>query len=321
MSYKSLCDSRRLNYDVGGSQVTISSQLVNSILGIFRRRPACYLLAAAVLLCVSLPAGAQDLPLQTASAEVIAPGTIRTEVGFDFLQDVTFPLSGLNGDLTNIGVVTTRIGIGKIVEIQVQGMVQEFLSIKQQGASFVPLTLPSPNSTSDVGDFSLWTKILLFGEQGRRPAIATRFGFQMPNTNQARGIGNNATNIFSEVIIEKYFGKLDVFGDAGLAILTSPNALFSQNDELLYGLAFRYPLNHRVSLLGEVAGRYSDRKIVPALEGTESRGQARLGAQISAGGLVWDFAGIGGLTKNDPHTGFTFGVSKDFQLFDRTRLP
>jgi Putative MetA-pathway of phenol degradation len=263
---------------------------------------------------------AQDRPLQTSDAEVVAPGSMRAEVGFDFLQDVTFPLSGLSGDMTNISAVNIRTGIGKIVEIQVQGMIQEFLSIKQQGASFVTLNLPNSNSTHDIGDFSLFTKILLLDEEGRRPAVAFRFGFEMPNTNQTKGIGNNATNIFSEVILEKHFGKLTAFGDLGIAVLTSPNTLYSQNDELMYGAAFRYGLTKRASLVGEVAGLYSPRKITPALFGTESRGQGRLGVQIMAGGLIWDFAGIAGLTKNDPRTGFTFGVSKEIQLFNRSRV-
>lgn len=278
------------------------------------------LLALAAFLGAALPAPAQDLPLQTADAEVMTPGTVRAQVGFDFLQDVSFPLSGLSGDLTNLGVVNIRTGIGKIVEIQVQGMIQEFLSIKQQGASFVPLDLPGNNSTNDIGDFSLYTKILLVGEGERTPELAFRFGFEMPNSNQARGIGNNATNIFAEGIAEKHFGKLAVFGDLGIGILTSPNALFSQNDELLYGAAFHYTFNKRVALVGEVAGRYTPRKIIPSLFGTESRGQGRLGVQINAGGMTWDFAGIAGLDKYDPRTGFTFGVSKDIQLFDRTKM-
>jgi hypothetical protein len=277
-------------------------------------------LALITFLITSGSVAAQDRPLQTSDAEVIAPGTMRAEVGFDFLQDVTFPLSGLRGDVTSVSAVDLRTGIGKIVEIQVQGTIQEFLSIKQQGASFITLNLPSSNSTHDIGDFSLWTKILLLSEEGRRPAVAFRFGFQMPNSNQTKGIGNNATNIYSEVILEKHFGKLTAFGDLGIAILTSPNALFSQNDELIYGAAFRYSLNKRASLVGEVAGLYTPRTITPALLGTESRGQGRLGVQIMAGGLIWDFAAIAGLTKNDPHTGFTFGVSKDIQLFNRTKV-
>jgi len=270
------------------------------------------------LLCAAYPVSAQDRPLQTSDAEVVAPGTMRAQIGFDFLQDVTFPLSGLNGDVTNVSAINVRTGIGKIVEIQVQGMIQEFLSIKHQGTSFVTLDLPNSNSTHDIGDFSVWTKILLLSEQSRRPAIAFRFGFQMPNSNQARGIGINNINIYSEAILEKHFGKLTVFGDLGIAILTSPNTLYSQNDELIYGGAFRYRLTQRASLVGEVAGLYTPRKITPALVGTESRGQGRLGVQIMAGWLIWDFAGIDGLTKNDPRTGFTFGVSKDIQLFNRS---
>lgn len=277
-------------------------------------------MALVALLLAALPSAAQDRPLQTSDAEVIAPGTIRAEVGFDFLQDQTFPLSGLTGDLFDAGVINVRMGVGKIVEIQVQGMVQDFLSIKSQGASFVPLSLPSPTSTSDIGDFSLWTKIQLLSEQGRRPAFGMRFGYEMPNTNQARGIGTNSTNVFGEAIVEKHFGSLAVFGNAGLGILTSPNALFSQNDELIYGLAFRYPFGKRINLVGEVAGRYTPRKINAGLVGTESQGQARLGMQIMASGLTWDFAGIGGLTKNDPRSGFTFGVSKDIKIFDRGRF-
>jgi Putative MetA-pathway of phenol degradation len=284
----------------------------------FRHRFCVLLLLS--LLMVARPSAAQDRPLQTSDAEVVAPGTMRAEVGFDFLQDVTFPLSGLRGDMTNVSAVDIRTGIGKIVEIQVQGMIQEFLSIKEQGASFVTLNLPSSDSTHDIGDFSLWTKILLLSEEGHRPAVAFRFGFQMPNSNQTKGIGNNATNIYSEAIFEKHFGKLTAFGDLGIAILTSPNASYSQNDELMYGAAFRYSLNKRASFVGEVAGLYTPRKITPALLGTESRGQGRLGVQIMAGGLMWDFAAIAGLTKNDPHTGFTFGVSKDIQLFNRTKV-
>lgn len=277
-------------------------------------------IALATILMTANSAAAQDRPLQTADAEVVAPGSIRAEVGFDFLQDVTFPLSGLNGDMTNVSAVNIRTGIGKIVEIQVQGMIQEFLSIKQQGASFVTLDLPNSNSTHDIGDFSLWTKILLLSEEGRRPAVAFRFGFEMPNSNQTKGIGNNATNIYSEAILERHFGRITAFGDLGIAILTSPNALYSQNDELMYGAAFRYAFNKRASLVGEVAGMYSPRKLTPALFGTESRGEGRLGVQIMAGGMIWDFAGIAGLTKNDPRTGFTFGVSKEIRLFDRTKI-
>ncbi len=272
------------------------------------------------LYLLSLPAAAQNRPLRTADAEIVPPGTMRAQVGFDFLQDVDFPLSGLSGDLTSVAVINIRSGVGKIIEIQMYGAAQQFLDIKKQGASFVPLNLTGTRSTRDTGDFTFATKIRVLAEAARRPALAFRFGYQMPNSNQSRGIGANTTNIFAEVIAQKHFGRLNVFGNLGLIILTAPNAFYTQNDVLSFGAAFTFPLHQRVNLVGEVAGRHSTRKIDVNLIGTESRSQARLGVQIFAGGFWWDFAGIAGLTSRDPRSGFTFGISKDIRLFESSRF-
>jgi hypothetical protein len=275
----------------------------------------CSVILLVGFLFVSISLSAQDRPLQTPDTEIVAPGTVRASTGFDFLQDQKIPFSGLQGDLTSVGVMDLRLGVGKIVEVQLQGAAKNFLSIKEQGASFTTLNLPSSNSTSDTGDFSLWTKVRIMGEGKRRPAVAFRFGFELPNSNQARGIGTNTTNVFAMVILEKHIGKLKLFGDVGIAILQSPLQLFSQNDETLYGVAFSYPIFPRVDVVGEVSGRQSARKISNDLVGTESGGQARLGVQILAGGFHWDVAGIAGLYHSDARSGFTFGVSRDISLF------
>src|SRR5215813_9201154 len=277
------------------------------------------LLVVAAVLCTSLRA--QDRPLKTADAETVPAGTVRTEVGFDFLQDVGFPLSGLRGDETSVGVMGLRMGVGKIAEIEVDGSLQNFLDVKSRGTSFVPnLQLTGTNSTHDTGDFTVATKVRILKNEGKRPGLAFKFGFVMPNSNQARGIGTNATNVFALVALEEQIRKLSVFGNLGLEILEAPNALFSQNDVLIYGGAFKYPIHRRVNIVGEVNGLYSSRTINDALVGTQSTGQARLGLQIMAGGFTWDLAGIRGLNKYDARSGFTFGLSKDFRLFDYNRV-
>jgi hypothetical protein len=275
------------------------------------------LAAALCLLCALFGPGlaAQTRPLQTPDAETVPPGTLRAQVGFDFLQGADFPLTGLSGDLSSVGVTDLRLGVGRVVEIELQGAVQNFLQVKREVAAPITPELTGPDSTHDYGDFSLWTKVRILGEGGKRPAVAFRFGYEMPNSKQNRGIGTNSTNVFAEVILEKHLRQLKVFGDLGLGILQSPNAKFSQNDVLLYGGAFLYPLHRRINLAGEVAGRYSSRTITPALFGTESHSQARLGFQVFAGGFQWDVAAIGGLAEHDPSTGFTFGVSRDIRLF------
>lgn len=269
-----------------------------------------------VVLLVSLPLSAQNRPLRTVDAETVPAGTMRVQVGFDFLQDVDFPLSGLSGDMTSVGVLQIRMGVGKIAEVQLEGAVHHFLNVKNQVGAFVTPVLTGPNSTHDVGDFSLATKIRLLTETKTRPAVAFRFGFQMPNSNQARGMGSNTSNVFAEFILQKHFGKLNLMGNAGVNIMQAPAALFTQNDVLTFGAGFSYAAHRRMNVVGEVAGHQNTRKPSLNLVGTESRSQGRFGLQILAGGFQWDVAGIAGISKSSPRAGFTFGISRDFRWFD-----
>jgi len=279
------------------------------------------LLALAATLSCAASVFAQDRPLRTTDVETVPAGDVRAEIGFDFLQDVGFPLSGLRGDETSIGVLNVRMGISKIAEIEVEGAIQNFLDVKSQSTSFVPdLSLTGVNSTHDTGDFTLSTKIRFLKPSGKKPGLAFRFGFIMPNSNQARGIGTNTTNVFALIALEEQIQKLKLMGDLGIEILEAPNALFTQNDVLLYGAGFSYPVHKRVNIVGEVNGLYSARTINNALIGTQSTGQGRFGLQISAGGFTWDLAGIRGIHKYDPRSGFTFGVTKEFHLFDYNRI-
>lgn len=275
-----------------------------------------FLLFAALMTAISLPALAQQRPLVTEDVEIVKPGTVRFEFGFDFLQDKNFTLSGLNGDLTRFGVVSATFGLAPNVEFETGGVIQNFLSINRQyRASAVPLQLSqATNSTHDTGDFYLATKIKLRPETRRMPGVGFRFGVEMPNSNQSRGIGLNQMNLFATTLVGKNFGKrFRAVGNLGLGILTAPIDQFTQNDVLLYGLAVSYLYNNRLTLVGEVNGRYNTRSQAPL--GTESDGAARLGARIRAAGLVWDIAGIKGIHSNSAKSGISFGVSYETNLF------
>jgi hypothetical protein len=106
---------------------------------------------------------------------------VRTQVGFDFLQNETFPLSGLTGDLTSLRDLDLRLGVGQSVEVELQGAIQQYLTIQSETTSNITLQLPISTSTNDTGDYSLWIKVHIAGERGHRPALAFRFGFQLPN--------------------------------------------------------------------------------------------------------------------------------------------
>ena len=271
-------------------------------------------LALAMGLTLSFRAYAQQRPLITEDVDIIPPGSLRIEAGIDFLQNAKFPVSGLTGDLTRAGVIGINIGLAPNVEVQIEGVGQNYLSINSQGRSAIPLDLaPGANSTRDVGDFTLWTKIKLRNESTHLPSVGFRFGVQLPNSNQARGIGLNQTNAYGQILFGKKFGhdaRVNTFGNLGIGILAAPTAQFTQNDVLTYGLAGIVRLNKQFSVAGEVNGRVNTRPGGGPL-GTESQGEARLGMQIRASGLRFDFAGIKGLTKLSPRSGITVGVTYD----------
>ena len=271
----------------------------------------------AVILLVfatAIVADAQQRPLLTDDVDITPQGSIDLGVGVDFLQNAKFPLSGLKGDLTRVGDIRLRTGFAPNVELQVEGVLQNFLAINSQGPSAIPLTVTG-NSTSDFDDFTVSAKIKLLNETKNLPAVGFKFGFQMPNTDQARGIGTNQINIFSKLLLQKKFGKrqgrdpmVNIYGNIGLGIMNAPLANFTQNDVLLYGLAGVFRLSRRINIVSEVNGRLNTRSGDAPL-GTESVGQFRVGGQIKASGLRFDTAAVFGLTKHSPRTGVIFGVT------------
>ncbi|MEW6737528.1 MAG: hypothetical protein AB1489_39970 [Acidobacteriota bacterium] len=262
-----------------------------------------------------IPVQAQQRPLLTEDVDIIEPGTVRAQFGVEFLQRQRFGLSGLEGDLSRIGVIGLSFGLAPNVEFEVEGVMQQYLSIDRFGNSRIPLNLsPGDLTTNDVGDFMLAAKFKLRNETERLPALGFRFGVQLPNTNQAKGLGTNQTNFFATILVGKHLlsKRLNLFGNLGVGILTAPLERFSQNDVLLYGLAGIYKVNDRLNLVGEVSGRHSTR--TPQV-GTEDISQTRFGVQLFAAGLRWDLAGVKGLSKFSPRSGVVFGITKDFKAF------
>ena len=268
----------------------------------------------ALLMCSVITAVAQQRPLITEDVDIIPPGSIRIEAGIDFMQGAKYTVSGIRGDLTRVGVVGVTFGMSPNVEFQIEGVAQNYVSINSRGPSTIPLDIaPGANSTNDIGDFRLAAKFKLRNETRRGPSLGFRFGVELPNSNQARGIGLNQTNAFGSILIGKKFGqdgRFNTFGNLGIAILTAPTELFTQNDVLTYGMAGIFRVNQRFSIAGEVNGRANTRP-GNGPPGTESQAEARLGMQVRASGLRFDFAGIKGLTNFSPNSGFTIGVTYD----------
>ena len=267
-----------------------------------------------LLLATAYVSLAQQRPLLTDDVDITPPGALDLSIGVDFYQNAKFPLSGIKGDYTRVGDIRVRTGFASNVEFQIEGSLQNYVAINSRTASPIPLNIRG-NSTNDFDDFTISAKVKLRAETSHLPALGFKFGFQMPNTDQARGIGTNQINIFSKVLVQKKFGsvvgntaRFNAYGNLGIAIMTAPLERFTQNDLFLYGLAGIYRLTDNVNVLGEINGRQNTRHGAAPL-GTESTGQFRIGTQIKASGLRFDAAAAFGLTKFSPRTGLIFGLT------------
>ncbi len=131
---------------------------------------------------------AQQRPLLTDDVDITPPGAFEIGAGVDFFQKAKFSLSGINGDQTRVGDIRVRTGFASNVEIQLEGALQTYVAINSRGHSSIPLNITG-NSTNDFDDFVMSAKIKLRNETKVLPALGFKFGFQMPNTDQAAASG------------------------------------------------------------------------------------------------------------------------------------
>jgi hypothetical protein len=265
-----------------------------------------------MFILAAAPAWAQQRPLRTDDAELLELGRIRAEFGMEFLQNQRFSLSGLEGDLSRLGVMGIQVGVGQYAEFQISGVLQDYLSISKRSAALRPPDAQG-TSTQDFGDIVLATKLKLASEKGMRPALAFKFGVQLPNSSQTKGLGTDETQFYSGILAAKSIGRARLMGNLGLAILGNPVGA-GQADLLTYGAGIIVPLNPRLNLVGEINGREAtaQEKI-----GNESQGQARFGIQLRAAGLRWEAAGLAGLRSLDPDHGVVFGIAYEFKAFQK----
>jgi hypothetical protein len=273
------------------------------------------LVAFAWLSLVS-PVGAQQRPLLTEDPEPIGAGRVLIEGGFDYSHNQHYPVSGLVGDLWRIPTIGLSIGISSIAEIQFDGGPFNHLSITSTdpNAPLANILTLSGDTTHDVEDLVVGTKIRLVTEAASRPTLGLRFATKLPNARNQTGLGLNTTDFFASLLAAKTVESIRIVVNLGTGILSIPTDGRRQNDVFAYGLSFARALTDRAEVVGEVNGRVSTRN-GPAPPGTETRGRLLLGGRYTRGALRLDGAMFFGLNPVDPTVGFTSGFTYVFDAF------
>ena len=275
-------------------------------------------LLAFMLATAPRAASAQQRPLVTEDPETIGAGRVLVEGGVDYSWDVEFPASGLQGNLLRIPLIGFSVGVSSIAELQIDGGLHNRLSITGQdpSAPLAGMLTVTDDTTGDVEDIAIGTKVRIVSEGMRRPAFGFRFATRLPNANNETGLGLDTTDFYASILVGKTVRSTRVVGNIGLGIIGDPVRADRQNDVTLYGVSLARALTNRAELVGEVNGWLNSRH--DALIASDSRSIVRLGARYTIGTWRADGAILFGITPHDPAFGFAAGAT---YVFDAFRVP
>jgi hypothetical protein len=268
-----------------------------------------------LVLALAAPAAAQQRPLVTEDPETIGTGNILIEGGFDSQREVVYPASGLTGNLLRLPTLGVSFGFSSILELQIDGGFYNRLNI----TSIEPAPLSDKleltgDSTHDIEDLVIATKIRIVSEAVGRPSIGIRLATKLPTAGNESGLGLDTMDFSAVGLFGKTTRSVRIVGNFGLGILSDPIEGDRQNDVILYGLSVARALQQGFELVGEVNGRFNTRneRIPP---GTETRSAMRVGVRLTRAAVRVDGGLLFGLTARDPSFGFTAGLTYVFKGF------
>jgi len=267
------------------------------------------------LLCCSVPALAQQRPLQTEDPETIGAGRVLIEAGIVHDRDVYLPVSGLRGNLSLLPDFGVSLGVSSIAEIQIDWAPYQKLSITEQvpGAALSRYLNLDGDTTDDFGDIHIGAKVRLLGETARRPAIGSWFSTRLPNAGNESGLGKDVQDFASAITVGKTVQSVRVVANVGLLMIGKPTEAASQDDLLIYSLSVARAISPAAEVVGEFVGRANFANIITP--GAEDRGLLRFGARYTVNGVRLDAGILLGLTPRDPEIGFTGGFTWVFNGF------
>jgi len=278
-------------------------------------RTRTILLAATLAFACATPTLAQQRPLVTEDPETIGSGLVLIEGGLDYENDIQYPVSGLQGNLIRLPTLGVSFGLSSIAELQIDGGLFQHLNVESRRPAPLSNMLDfTGDSTHDVEDIVIGTKVRVVAEGPGHPAFGLRFATRLPNASNESGLGLDTTDFYFTGLIGKTTQSVRIVGNFGLGILGDPTRGDRQNDVLLYGASIARAVKQGVEIVGEINGRANTRSGEPP-PGTDSRATLRIGGRVTTGSVRLDGALLFGMTSRDAGFGFTAGATWVFRGF------
>ena len=263
-------------------------------------------MAIAIAVGAGARADAQQRPLVTQDPEVIGNGRLLVESGVETGANTWYPVSGLTGDRV-AWPTGVSFGLGTVAELQIDGGYQ-WLSIDRRDVAPLDFRVRPGAHTSDVIDVTVATKVRVFAEGARRPAVGVWFASELPNASNENGLGLDTLNFVATLLAGKTVGAFRIVGNAGIAIMSDVLEGSSQQDAFVGSVSVAYALRPSVDLVSELSGRRVLFANLPTI-GAEARGQVRTAVRYLRGPWRGDAGLILGTTRQDPDIGLAIGLT------------
>jgi hypothetical protein len=254
---------------------------------------------------------AQQWPIDVETPTFVDPGIAHFEFGIAHIRNQSYPLGGIDGNLTKIGNLNFAFSYDGNVELQFDGTLLNLLDIRHRFQAFNSSVTTTNNLTGDVGDLTLWTKFRLLNEYSRGIGTAIRFGVQLPNASNESGLGIDEMNFYSSFLLQKHFAGLWTF-NFGFGILSDPVNLSSQHDVIIYGLEYSVPINENTFILIQTAGRKGHEG-----QGIYKLANGKIGFNTIYGDLNVRFLSIFNFTPSDNAYGAEISVGYNFKILSK----
>src|SRR5262249_12181442 len=131
-----------------------------------------------------------------------------------------------------IPTIGLSFGLSSIAELQIDGGLYNHLTITSRDthAPLAPLLQIDGDSTHDISNAVVATKIRVVPEGASRPAFGLRFATKLPNASNEKGIDLDTIDFSGSLLLAKTIQSVRVVGNIGAAILTKPTGEPGQND-------------------------------------------------------------------------------------------
>ncbi|RMF44721.1 MAG: hypothetical protein D6751_08570 [Deltaproteobacteria bacterium] len=249
-----------------------------------------------LLLAPAAPVWSADLhPTQLEDAAPAGEGKGLFRFGVAYLEDSPLYFQTTSDDRTQISIpeLELRLGLGKRVEISA-------------GYSLLHVSQNNRRDEFGSGDLVLGTKLLLWPEDMKLPAIGLRFATKLPNADREDGRGTDETDVMLDVLASRNFPLFSLHANLGLTILGNPAG--KQDDKLHYAFGVSVPFdNSGLSALAAVEGLELHNSV-------NDRGRFVAGLQYDFGQARFDFGVTTGYTSRTEDWGVRTGLTTTFDL-------